>query len=136
MTEEVCSVSASKKCTYKNGATLVIPGSHLRAGDPAPQTSKVTYTKIEPGSALFCLGSTYHGAGGNNQRDYFRQDQDEVLATSLEVARGLPDDIRKLAGYYTAVSGVGYVEDHEHPVAYLTKADNSIGELGEQTTRV
>jgi hypothetical protein len=35
----------------------------------------------------------------NSQRDYFRQDQDEVLSTPIEIARKLPEDILKLAGY-------------------------------------
>lgn len=33
------------------------------------------------------------------QRDYFRADQDEVWSTPVEVARKLPDDILRLAGY-------------------------------------
>lgn len=36
---------------------------------------------------------------GCSQRDYFRQDQDEVLSTPIEIARKLPDDILKIAGY-------------------------------------
>lgn len=34
-----------------------------------------------------------------SQRDYFRQDQDEVLSTPIEIARTLPDDVLRLAGY-------------------------------------
>lgn len=34
-----------------------------------------------------------------SQRDYFRADQDEVLSTPIEVARTLPDDVLRLAGY-------------------------------------
>jgi hypothetical protein len=35
----------------------------------------------------------------HRQRDYFRLDQNEVLSTPIEIARTLPDDILKLAGY-------------------------------------
>jgi ectoine hydroxylase-related dioxygenase (phytanoyl-CoA dioxygenase family) len=80
------------------------------------QIEEATYAEMQPGSALFTLGSTYHGAGENKceksdpdalrtlyavfgQRDYFRQDQDEVLSTPIEVARQLPDDILRLSGY-------------------------------------
>ncbi|KAF2639692.1 hypothetical protein P280DRAFT_453694 [Massarina eburnea CBS 473.64] len=138
---------AGSKCTFKNGATAVIPGSHLWGPDRAPKREECTYAEMEPGSALVTLGSTYHGAGENvceptdpdalrtlfavfGQRDYFRQDQDEVLSTPLEVARRLPDDILKLAGYYKAVGGAGYVEDHQHPVEYLQKNDIGIGRYG------
>lgn len=71
---------------------------------------------MEAGDALFTLGSCYHGAGENQcektdpdalrtlfavfgQRDYFRQDQEEVLSTPLELARTFPEDILRIAGY-------------------------------------
>ncbi|THY97110.1 hypothetical protein D6C95_05022 [Aureobasidium pullulans] len=137
---------AGSKCTYQNGATAVIPGSHLWGADRAPKKEEVTYAEMEPGSALFTLGSTYHGAGenkcGNNdpdalrtlfavfgQRDYYRQDQEEVLSTPLEIARELPEDIRRLAGYYKSVGGVGFVEDHQHPVEFLQKDQTGIGKF-------
>lgn len=138
---------AGSKSTYRNGATAVIPGSHLWPPSRAPKVEECTYAEMEPGSALFTLGSTYHGAGENKceasdphalrtlfavfgQREHFRQDQDEVLSTPLEIARGLPDDILKLAGYYKAVGGVGYVEDHQAPIEFLHRDDNGIGKFG------
>ncbi len=107
---------AGSRSTKKNGATAVIPGSHLWPHDRIPRTTECTYAEMEPGSALFTLGSTYHGAGENKsdpsdpealrtlfavfgQRDYFRQDQEEILSTPIEIARRLPDDILKIAGY-------------------------------------
>jgi hypothetical protein len=138
---------AGTKCTYTNGATAVIPGSHLWPPSRAPKVEECTYAEMEPGSALFTLGSTYHGAGENKckmtdpdalrtlfavfgQRDYFRQDQDEVLSTPLKIARSLPQDIQRLAGYYKAVGGVGYVEDHQNPIEFLHREDNGIGKFG------
>ncbi|KAL2813928.1 hypothetical protein BDW59DRAFT_167362 [Aspergillus cavernicola] len=138
---------AGSKCTYKNGATAVIPGSHLWGTERIPQLEECAYAEMEPGSALFTLGSTYHGAGENKcektdplalrtlfavfgQRDYYRQDQDEVLSTPIEIARRLPDDILKLAGYYKAVGGVGYVEDHQSPVEFMHKDEMAAGKFG------
>ncbi|EGU77054.1 hypothetical protein FOXB_12437 [Fusarium oxysporum f. sp. conglutinans Fo5176] len=125
----------------------VIPGSHLWGADRIPKLEECTYAEMEPGSALFTLGSTYHAAGENKcdrsdpdalrtlfacfaQRDYYRLDQDEVLSTPIEIARTLPDDILRLAGYYKAVSGVGYVEDHQNPVEFMQKQENGIGKFG------
>jgi len=144
---------AGSKATYKNGATAVIPGSHLWGADRSPKVEEVTYAEMEPGSALFTLGSTYHGAGENKcektdpealrtlfavfaQRDYFRQDQDEVLSTPIEIARKLPEDILKLAGYYKAVGGVGYVEDHQSPVEFLQKDNLGTGAYGAASVKV
>ncbi|CAD6583319.1 MAG: hypothetical protein CYPHOPRED_002336 [Cyphobasidiales sp. Tagirdzhanova-0007] len=150
---------AGSKCTKANGATAVIPGSHLWNTDRAPKVEECAFAEMEPGSALFTLGSTYHGAGENvcdptdpdairtlfavfgravfptfaKQRDYFRRDQEEVMSTPIEVARELPDDILRLAGYYKAIGGVGYVEDHQNPVEFL-KSKTSMGKLGASET--
>ncbi|KAL4778205.1 hypothetical protein BJX76DRAFT_366588 [Aspergillus varians] len=138
---------AGSKSTYKNGATAVIPGSHLWGPERMPKPEECTYAEMEPGSALFTLGSTYHGAGENKcektdplafrtlfavfgQRDYFRQDQEEVLSTPIEIARRLPDDILRLAGYYKAVGGVGYVEDHQSPYEFLHTDGLGAGKFG------
>ncbi|KAJ5854188.1 hypothetical protein N7534_006731 [Penicillium rubens] len=124
---------AGSKSTYKNGRI--------------PKVEECTYAEMEPGSALFTLGSTYHGAGENKcdktdplalrtlfavfgQRDYFRQDQEEVLSTPIEIARRLPEDILKIAGYYKAVGGVGYVEDHQSPHEFLHRDDLGTGKFG------
>ncbi|OQD70714.1 hypothetical protein PENPOL_c001G06956 [Penicillium polonicum] len=138
---------AGSESTYKNGATAVIRGSHLWGPERTPKVEECTYAEMEPGSALFTLGSTYHGAGENKcdksdplalrtlfavfgQRDYFRQDQEEVLSTPIEIARRLPEDILKIAGYYKAVGGVGYVEDHQSPHEFLHRDDLGAGKFG------
>ncbi|CAH0052284.1 unnamed protein product [Clonostachys solani] len=141
---------AGSRCTKKNGATLVIPGSHLWPGDRFPKLEEVTYAEMEPGSALFTLGSTYHAAGENKcdrgevdsvrtlfacfgQRDYFRQDQDEVHSTPISVIRSLPDDILRLAGLYKSVGGVGYVADHQDPAEFLHVDEYGSGRMGTKT---
>ncbi|KIW59037.1 hypothetical protein, variant [Exophiala xenobiotica] len=149
-----CLIAASKT-TIKNGATRVIPGSHLWGDDRAPKLEEAVYAEMEPGSALFTLGSTFHAGSENKcdssdpealrtlfavfgQRDYFRQHQEEVLSTPVEVARKLPDDILKITGYYKSVGGVGYVEDHQAPVEFLHQARNlnGIGKLGSRSVVV
>lgn len=47
---------AGSKTTVKNGATRVIPGSHLWGADRAPKEEEAVYAEMEPGSALFTLG--------------------------------------------------------------------------------
>ncbi|KKK15275.1 hypothetical protein ARAM_001924 [Aspergillus rambellii] len=111
---------AGSKSTYKNGATAVIPGSHLWGSDRMPNVEECTYAEMEAGSALFTLGSTYHGAGGNQcettdpnalrtlfavfgQRDYFRRNQDETASTPMDIVRTFSPDILRLAGYGESV---------------------------------
>ncbi|PTU21333.1 hypothetical protein P175DRAFT_0476293 [Aspergillus ochraceoroseus IBT 24754] len=143
---------AGSKSTYKNGATAVIPGSHLWGSDRMPNVEECTYAEMEAGSALFTLGSTYHGAGGNqcettdpnalrtlfavfghmlpSQRDYFRRNQDETASTPMDIVRTFSPDILRLAGYEKAVGGVGYVEDHQSPSEFLHRDDCGIGKFG------
>lgn len=83
-----------------------------------------------------------------SQRDYFRQHQDEVHSTPVEIARQLPDDILRITGYCKlglqstlpgymltipkdkAVGGVGYVGDHEAPIDYLYEDGHGFGKMG------
>lgn len=60
------------KVTRENGATEVVPKSHIWDDVRKPDESEVTYGEMDPGDALFCLGNTYHGAGGNTTSDFFR----------------------------------------------------------------
>ncbi|KAL4879279.1 hypothetical protein BJY04DRAFT_220399 [Aspergillus karnatakaensis] len=137
---------AGSRTTVRNGATRVIPGSHLWGTDRAPKLEEAVYAEMEAGSALFTLGSCFHAGSANmcepdepdalrtlfavfGQRDYFRQHQEEVLSTPIEVARKLPDDILRIAGYYKAVGGVGYVGDHLAPVDFLFEDGNGIGKM-------
>ncbi|SPO06544.1 uncharacterized protein DNG_09234 [Cephalotrichum gorgonifer] len=137
---------AGSNCTYKNGATAVIPGSHLWGPDRIPKKEECTYAEMAPGSALFTLGATYHGAGENTceptdpdairtmfavfgQRDYFRADQDEAFSTPLEVVRKLPEDILRLSGFYKSVGGCGYVGDHQHPAEFIHEENLSTAEM-------
>ena len=47
---------AATKTTVRNGATRVIPGSHLWGADRAPKLEEAVYAEMEAGSALFTLG--------------------------------------------------------------------------------
>jgi hypothetical protein len=94
-----------------------------------------------------------------SQRDYFRQDQEEIISTPIDIARRLPDDILRLAGYCEsltnrtegirqprshpplgspadkAVGGVGYVEDHQSPVEFL-HGQTGLGMFGPSAVKV
>jgi ectoine hydroxylase-related dioxygenase (phytanoyl-CoA dioxygenase family) len=53
------------RCTYENGATMVIPGSHTWDNERAPEVYEAVPAELEIGDALFFLGNTYHGGGAN-----------------------------------------------------------------------
>jgi ectoine hydroxylase-related dioxygenase (phytanoyl-CoA dioxygenase family) len=95
----------------ENGATILWRGSHgKRALDPEPQEGSFV-PEIEPGSALFFLGSTLHGAGGNSSAlvrrgaivsyclGWLKPYENQWLAYPPEVARHFSSDLAALVGY-------------------------------------
>ena len=51
--------------TAANGATQVVPGSHLWPTDREAKPEEITQAEMNAGSALFYLGSALHGGGAN-----------------------------------------------------------------------
>ncbi|KAJ5140421.1 hypothetical protein N7448_003829 [Penicillium atrosanguineum] len=58
--------------TIENGATLVVPGSHLWDDVRTPTDQEICYAVMSPGEALFVLGSTWHAGGANKTKDVRR----------------------------------------------------------------
>jgi hypothetical protein len=112
----------------ENGATKVVPGSHLWPGDPygtegrVPQPEEVVQAVMPAGSAVIYTGWTYHGAGQNRTDDtwrrglhvsycqgWLRTEENNTLATPPEVARNLPVRAQELLGYGIH-AGLGMLE--------------------------
>lgn len=102
--------------TLENGATQVVPGSHLKRGEPYANNDDYTNTSIAravmpKGSVLFYLGSTVHGGGANQTEmarkglittyslGWLRQEENHYLAIPREIADSYPENIRRLMGY-------------------------------------
>jgi hypothetical protein len=113
--------------TDRNGATRYIPGSHQwepgrRPGPDDPVEAAV----LSPGSALFYLGSLWHGGGANQTRQarlgvileyaaaWLRPQENHCLAVPRDIVRGLPARLQELLGYNIYPPFVGYV-DGSHP---------------------
>ncbi len=95
----------------ENGATLIWPRSHgPRALDPDPSSGEFA-AELDPGSALFFLGSTLHGAGGNSSGEvrrgaivsyclgWLKPYENQWLAYPPEVARTFDPELAALVGY-------------------------------------
>ncbi|GAA6039371.1 hypothetical protein JCM8097_002820 [Rhodosporidiobolus ruineniae] len=121
--------------TKENGGTAVIPGSHLWPKDRVPDESECAYTEMSSVSALFTLGSVYHGAGANTAapsspnatrtlmaifgtHDWLRQEENIYATVPLAVARKLPEDVLRIAGWAKSAGGAGFVE-HRDPIDFL-----------------
>jgi ectoine hydroxylase-related dioxygenase (phytanoyl-CoA dioxygenase family) len=117
--------------TSENGATRIVPSSHLTgAGQKYPPEAGIP-AEMKKGSVLFYTGKIYHGAGENRSDKvrqalnityavgWVRQEENQYLATPPRVARTLPDDLLKLMGYQCGCFAMGYVRDFEDPLAYI-----------------
>ncbi|CAO2651068.1 Nn.00g093650.m01.CDS01 [Neocucurbitaria sp. VM-36] len=133
----LCLFVAGKPCTKENGATRVVPGSHLWDYRTVPPPSynaspeKFSHAEMMPGDAFFMLGGVYHGAGANTMvneerlvyaafatRGYLRQEENQYLANDLNKIRELPLDIQRFAGFGTSKPYMGWV-DMEEPIKML-----------------
>ena len=120
---------AMQEFTADNGATRVIPGSHLY-DDGLELEQSVTVPATAPiGSAIVVLGSCYHGAGSNTsdmnrvalsvayQRAWLRQGENQYLNCPPDVARTMPEGFVRLLGYQRGCMALGYWRDGEDPMA-------------------
>ncbi|QDS70259.1 hypothetical protein FKW77_007580 [Venturia effusa] len=113
---------AGTRSVRENGATLVIPGSHLWDDERVPREEEAAYAEMEPGSALLFLSGTRHAGGKNGIRDprdplarrvlfsyffakgYLRQEENMLLSIPREVVLGMDVEMQRLIGYEAAGS--------------------------------
>ncbi|KAF2173265.1 hypothetical protein M409DRAFT_17208 [Zasmidium cellare ATCC 36951] len=124
-------VTALTKTTKENGATIVIPGSHLWGPERCPLDEEAVPAELEPGSALIFVGNLYHAGGGNGTTDqaretvgiflckpYLRPAENQFLMVPPEIAKHLPPQAQRLLGYGISLPSVGFV-DYQDPMRKL-----------------
>ncbi|KAG4437909.1 hypothetical protein IFR05_006628 [Cadophora sp. M221] len=124
-------VTALTKTTKENGATIVIPGSHLWGPDRCPYDEEAIPAELNPGSALIFLGNTYHAGGGNTTTDqaretvgiflckgFYRQAENQYLMVPPEKAKRLSPQVQRLLGYGISLPSVGFM-NYQDPMRVL-----------------
>ena len=119
---EVEAMFALTDFTTENGATRVVPGSHLWNADRRPEPEEITYAEMSAGSTLLYLGSTLHGGGANStsaewRRGMFfgfvvgwlRTEENTFLTVPIEAVKTMPVRCQELLGY-KAHEGIGVVD--------------------------
>jgi len=109
--------------TEANGATRIIPGSHLRDHSPeygAPYDSRAA--EMGRGSVLVWHGSLWHGGGANGTgRDrigiaanycagFIRQQENQQLGLDADLVRTFPPRLRDLVGYGIYRGLIGHID--------------------------
>lgn len=100
--------------TEENGATHVIPGSHRPFSSGLYADLSHSEPAVMPkGSALFYLGSTWHGGGENRSNEsriglintyslgWLRQEVNQYLNVPIDLVHNLDERMRRLLGYTT-----------------------------------
>lgn len=119
-------------CTEENGATRIVPGSHV--------SSRTEYTIEETlpaemvrGSVLIFTSKLWHAGGNNRSKEvrrvqainyavgWVRQEENQFLACPQDLARTLPEDLLKLMGYQIG-AGLGHAGSQADPLEVLKRS--------------
>ncbi len=118
---------AISEFTEENGATRLVPGSHLY--DQAPNVLEPHETiaaEMAKGSVLVWVGSLWHGGGANrtNRRrvgmamnycaGFLRQQENQQLGVDPALVRSFPRRLQELIGYSVYNGLIGHI-DKKHP---------------------
>ncbi len=130
---EVEAMFALTDFTIANGATQVVPGSHLWPAERKAKPEEITQAEMSAGSALFYLGSALHGGGANTTSNewrrgmffglvigWLRTEENMFLTVPFDEVRKMPVRCQELLGY-KAHDGIGVV-DVGSPMALLEEA--------------
>lgn len=117
--------------TEENGATRLVPGSHLFDHSPNPLEHYDTLPATMPkGSVLVWVGSLWHGGGANHTdrrrvgiamnycAGYLRQQENQQLGIPQELVCRFPKRLRELVGYSIYNGLLGHIDKH-HPARLL-----------------
>ena len=116
--------------TEANGATRLVPGSHLK---PNPQYGGVYDSipaEMAKGSVLIWDGSLWHGGGANATDErrtgiamnycagFIRQQENQQLGLPAELVRGFAPRLQELVGYGVYQGLIGHI-DKQSPAQLL-----------------
>jgi ectoine hydroxylase-related dioxygenase (phytanoyl-CoA dioxygenase family) len=117
--------------TEANGATRIIPGSHLADSSPNyGQHYDSIPAEMAQGSVLIWHGSLWHGGGANSTdarrvgiamnycAGYIRQQENQQLGIPRSIAKGFDERLQRLCGYGVYMGLIGHIDKHD-PIEML-----------------
>ena len=123
--------------TEANGATRIMPGTHLADTSPDFVTDYDSVpAEMSRGSVLIWHGSLWHGGAANTTAEdrigiamnycagWVRQQENQQLGIPVEVARTFSPRLRELVGYSVYNMLIGHINKHS-PVEILDAAPGS-----------
>lgn len=117
--------------TEENGATRLVPRTHLADGNPNPFDPHETIAAAMPrGSVLIWNGSLWHGGGANSTDErrvgiamnycagFIRQQENQQLGIPLPMVARMPKRLQELAGFGVYNGLIGHI-DKQKPTVVL-----------------
>ena len=114
--------------TEENGATRIIPGSHLWDDERVPRDDETVPAAMTKGSVCVFVGGIYHGGGRNVTADewriaifagyalgWLRQEQNWYLSVPPEMVKAMPERLGRLLGYHLHKPFLGWIQDFQDP---------------------
>jgi len=124
--------------TQENGATRLVPGSHLRDVAPNPLAHYDSIAaEMSKGSVLVWVGSLWHGGGANLTETprvgiamnycagFIRQQENQQLGIPPQLVKMFPRRLQELVGYSVYNGLIGHI-DKQHPGAYVLQDDDAL----------
>ena len=115
------SIFAIDDFTAENGATNILPGSHIWGERMPTDDDKLIPAVMPKGSAIFYGGTFWHGGGANNSNadrlaitcqycePWLRQQENYTLGTPKEIAREMTPELQSMLGYSIHPPYIGMV---------------------------
>jgi ectoine hydroxylase-related dioxygenase (phytanoyl-CoA dioxygenase family) len=111
--------------TEENGATRIIPGTHVADASPSyGEHYDSIPAEMPKGSVLVWHGSLWHGGGANRTSarrvgiamnycaGWIRQQENQQLGIPTDIARGFSPRLRELVGYGIYNGLIGHIDKH------------------------
>lgn len=127
--------------TEDNGATRIIPGSHLAATNPDYGAHYDSVPAVmSKGSVLVWHGSLWHGGGANRTQQrrvgiamnycagWIRQQENQQLGLPVDLVRTFAPRLQELVGYDVYMGLIGHI-DRRSPRQVLLEPDRPGGVL-------
>ncbi len=120
--------------TDANGATRLVPGSHVKDNPAYGGSYETVPAEMKKGSVLVWDGALWHGGGANRTGErrtgiamnycagFIRQQENQQLGLKPSVVKGFSERLQELVGYGVYQGLIGHI-DKKSPAQILGSAD-------------
>ena len=127
--------------TAENGATRLVPGSHLWDDERQPLEGEFVQAVMPKGSVLLFTCAIHHGGGANVTEEWrhalftsyvvgwLRQEENQYLVSPPDVASKYPEALQRLIGYQVHRPFLGWYDLQEPMVLLQGYAELSAANL-------